>query len=157
MKHLVLLMLLLAGAFGVSAQGQHRDAMVVKTNGGETVNFYFDQKPEMTFSGENVEITAASNKVLYAMSEVAQIYFDEGTGIEDTETVSDIRFYFAGDLLRAEGLEPESLIGIYSVGGVLMVNAQADENGAASISTEAFPQGIYIVRTNKISYKIVKG
>lgn len=156
MKHLTLVMLLLVGALGASAQQQQKDAMVVETTAGEKVLFFFEEKPEMAFAGDVAEITTTTDKVQYPLEEVKRIYFDEKSGIAQTEA-DETRFYFDGNTLRVEGLEVGEQIGLYAVGGALLRSAKADADGRVDLSTESLSTGVYIVKTKSISYKIVKG
>jgi len=156
MKHLFMLVLVLAGWIAVPASAEEKEAMVVETNGGTNVVFFFDEKPEMTFSGENVEIKSTKESVLYPMNEVEQVKFEMRTvGIENTLADSDISFRFEGQLI-VEGLNPTTPVAVYSLNGTQCLEGKADDNGKAVLPTETLSPGVYIVKANKISFKIIK-
>lgn len=156
MKYFVLCMLMFAGWLSVPASAEEREAMVVETKGGDRVLFLFEQKPEMTFSGESVEIKSAEETVLYPMEDVAQIKFEQITsGIGSAET-GDVSFRFSGGQLEADGLTPQSAVTVYSAGGTVMLRGKADAGGRAVLPTGSLQKGIYIVKTDKVTYKIVK-
>lgn len=156
MKHLLMLVLVLAGWIAVPASAEEKEAMVVETTSGNNVVFFFDVKPEMTFSGENVEIKSTAESVLYPMKEVAQIKFENRPdGVENTLADKDISFRFERNL-TVEGLNPASSVTVYSLNGTLCLEGQADDNGQAVLSTETLTPGVYIVKANNISFKIVK-
>ncbi len=149
--------MLLIATLGAGAQSQSKDAMVVETKGGERVEFYFDQKPEMTFQDEYVNIAAGEQTVQYAMADVTRVYFQEGTGTGVSSAKAEsVRFFFGGDQLRAEGLTPGTQVSVYTVGGTLAAKAGAGSDGTATLSTAGLSKGVYLVKANKVSYKFVK-
>lgn len=118
--------------------------------------FFFDQKPEMTFSGANVEINSTAETVMYPMNDVMQIYFDQTvTGIGKT-ALGEMSFRFADGQLSIEGLSPATAITVYSAGGAVCLQGKADANGRAELSTGTLSRGVYVVKTGKVTYKIVK-
>lgn len=129
--------------------------MVVETTGGDIVSFLFDTKPEMTFSGENVEIKSTSETVLYPMNTVARITFDEIAGINAADQ-NDVIFYFNNDELTASGLKPLSEVIVYSIDGTIRLRGNVDTNGVATLSLKDLQGGIHIVKTGNITYKIIK-
>lgn len=156
MKYFVLLMLMFTGWLSVPASAEEREAMVVETKGGDEVLFLFEQKPEMTFSGENVEIKSTKETVLYPMEDVAQIKFEQiSTGIGNVNA-GDVSFRFTDGQLEAEGLAPQSAVTVYSADGTARLSSKADASGKAMLQTDSLPKGIYIVKTDKVTYKIIK-
>ncbi len=157
MKHLSLLILLVLAVTGLSAQTEEtKEAMVVETKGGERVEFYFDQKPVMTFLSEDVSIASDDKTVQYPMSDVKRVFFDKiATGLSKTEAES-VRFFFDGDMLRAEGLKPQSVLAVYTVGGSLVAKTVTASDGTARQSTAALQKGMYIVKADKVTYKFLK-
>lgn len=157
MKYFLLLMLALPGWFATPVSAEGKGAMVVETKGGDKVLFYFAQKPEMAFSGADVEIKSTAETVLYPMSDVAQIKFDEEatSGITNLKS-GNVSFRFTDGQLTVEGLAPASLVAVYSTGGVLCLQGKADGSGRVVLSTGALTRGAYIVKTDKVTYKIVK-
>lgn len=157
MKHLLMLVLLLAGWIAVPASAQEKEeVMVVQTKGGENVVFRFPEKPEMTFSGADVKIQSTKESVLYPMKDVAQVKFETiSAGVENALADSGLSFRFDGDL-TVEGLNAGTAVAVYSLNGVQCLGGQADINGKAVLPTETLSPGVYIVKTNKVSFKIVK-
>lgn len=130
--------------------------MVVETNEGKKVSFFFDQKPELSFSGENVEIVSTAENVLYPMSDVAQIYFEQiSLGVNDA-TLGGTSFHFTDGQIMVNGLAPDSVIAVYSANGTLCLQGRADGDGNAVLSTETLSGGMYIVQTSKVNCKIIK-
>lgn len=151
-----MLTLLLAGWIAFPTSAEEKEAMVVETKGGSSVVFFFDEKPEMTFAAENVNIESTKETVLYPMNEVDQVRFEKrSVGVENTIGDSEISFRFEGDLI-VEGMNPESTVAIYSLNGTLHLEGKADGNGKAVLPTETLVPGIYVVKADKISFKIVK-
>lgn len=152
-----MLVLLLACWIAVPASAQEtEEVMVVETKGGEDVVFRFPEKPEMTFSGENVKIQSTKETVLYPMNEVAQVKFEtRSAGVENAMADNEVSFRFDGDL-TVEGINAGTAVTVYSLNGVQCLEGKADSNGKVVLPAGTLAPGVYIVKTNKLSFKIVK-
>lgn len=151
-------MLVFAGWFATAASAQdEKDAMVVETKTDGRVVFFFDENPEMAFSGGSVFFETTSEKVDYPMSDVTEIKFErvKTSGIDDA-SLREVRFFFTDDRLTVEGLNPSALVTLYSVDGSARLQDTADADGTAVLPTGTLPKGVYVVTADKVTYKLVK-
>lgn len=54
------------------------------------------------------------------------------------------------------GAEPGSVAQIFSLNGHQTQSARVGDSGSVSLDTTGLPAGIYIIKTNKSSFKLVK-
>lgn len=156
MKQLLLFVLAFSGWLATPALAAGDGAVVVETKSGEKVTFYYEAQPEITFAEADVEIKSSEQSVVYAMSDVAQIKFDDTiTGI-GAVSKNETRFTFSGTQVIIEGLAPQSKVAVFAADGKLWKQGSADANGKATLALGELTKGVYVVKTNKVSYKIVK-
>ena len=65
-------------------------------------------------------------------------------------------FRLAPGEIAISGAEPGSQAQVYALGGRQVLSARVGQDGSVSLSTTGLKAGIYIVKTNKSSFKIVK-
>ena len=58
--------------------------------------------------------------------------------------------------ISLNGLVPNSRVSIYDSGGHLTQSADANADGSLQLSMESLSTGVYIVRTEKTSFKIIR-
>ena len=155
MKQLLLLVLAFTGWLATPASAAN-GAVVVETKSGETVTFYYETQPEITFTEGDVEIKSTEQSVVYAMNDVAQIKFDDTlVGIESVNK-NETRFTFRGSQLVIEGLTPQTEVAVFAADGKLWKQGAADATGKVTMAMGDLTKGVYVIKTNKVSYKIIK-
>jgi hypothetical protein len=150
MKKLLFIISLLAIAG--TATAQH---MVVETAGGNEV-FTLENLKQITFNGTTVNIEDNTGTVYSAtMGDINRIYFDDQSSVADIE-------YQGGNLV--EYISPDeisidcnagSTVTVYSLTGAQMITRRMNTQGGI-ISIAGLPQGIYIVKTEERTTKIIK-
>lgn len=156
MKQLLLFVLAFSGWLAAPAFAAGDGAVVVETKSGEKVTFYYEAQPEITFADANVEIKSSEQSVVYAMNDVAQIKFDDTIAGIDDVSKNETRFTFSGTQLIIEGLAPQSKIAVFATDGKMWKEGTADANGKVTMAMGELTRGVYVIKTNKVSYKIVK-
>ena len=139
-------------AIAGTATAQH---MVVETAGGNEV-FTLDNLKQITFNGTTVNIEQSNGaKSSASMGDIKRIYFDDMSSIADINAQGgDLVEYLSHDDIAINS-EAGSMVAVYSLTGAQLLTRRIDTQGEA-ISIAGLPQGIYIVKANERTTKIIK-
>lgn len=150
MKKLLFILSLIA--FAGTATAQH---MVVETAGGNEV-FTLDNLKQITFNGTTVNIEQSNGaKSSASMGNIKRIYFDDMSSIADINAQGgDLVEYLSHDDIAINS-EAGSMVTVYSLTGAQLLTRRIDTQGGI-ISIAGLPQGIYIVKANERTTKIIK-
>ena len=151
MKRLLFIISLLAIAG--TATAQH---MVVETAGHEDNVITIENLKQITFDGTtvNIELTDGSNSSA-SMGDIERIYFGDLSSIADINSQDEnLVTYISTDEIAINS-NGGSLVAIYNLTGAQLLIRRIDTQGEA-ISIAGLPQGIYIVKANGRTTKIIK-
>ena len=150
MKRLLLIIsfITMAGA----ATAQH---MVVETASGNEV-FTLENFKQITFDGTTVNIEQNDGTTSSAfMGDIERIYFADMSSIADINAQgSNLVEYLSHDEIAINS-NGGSVVAIYRLTGAQLLTRRIDTQGEA-ISIAGLPQGIYIVKANERTTKIIK-
>ena len=151
MKKLLFIISLLAIAG--TATAQH---MVVETAGQENKVFSLESLKQITFDGITVNIEQTDGtKSSASMGDIERIYFGDFSSISDINAQSgNLVEYISHDEIAINS-EAGSTVVIYGLTGTQLLTRRIDTQGEA-ISIAGLPQGIYIVKANGRTTKIIK-
>ena len=151
MKRLLFIISLLAIAG--TATAQH---MVVETAGHEDKVITIENLKQITFDGTTVNIEQTDGTTSSAsMGSIKRIYFDDMSSIADINAQGgDLVEYLSHDDIAINS-EAGSMVTVYSLTGAQLLTRRIDTQGEA-ISIAGLPQGIYIVKANGRTTKIIK-
>ena len=151
MKKLLFIISLLVMAG--TATAQH---MVVETAGHEDKVFTLENLKQITFDGITVNIEQSNGaKSSASMGDIKRIYFDDMSSIADVNAQgNNLVEYLSHDDIAINS-EAGSMVTVYSLTGAQLLTRRIDAQGEA-ISIAGLPQGIYIVKANGRTTKIIK-
>ena len=159
MKHkLFFLLALLLMCNGLRAQ----NAVVIHQTNGQTVNYFFIQKPKVTYAGDCLIMSTTENTVQYSLRSLRKIEFadvDDSAiidGIQPSTAVKGLMFSFRQSTINVANAEAGSCVLLYDAEGKCLAEQSVDEQGRCTLSTEALPRGVYVIQIGQTSYKIVK-
>lgn len=140
-------------AMATVATAQH---MVVETAGHEDKVFTLENLKQITFSGTTVNIEQTDGTTSSAsMGSIERIYFSDLSSIADINAQGgNLVEYLSFDEIAINS-EAGSTVAIYSLTGAQLLSRRIDTQGE-TISIAALPQGIYIVKANGRTTKIIK-
>lgn len=133
---------LMAGASTAMAEEL---SLKVTLNDGNIRTFTLTDKPVVTFGATDMKITAPGAEVTYPRADVRNITFVDN----DTLSVIDgftCNYYYDGTEFRCDGSD----IAVYDMNGRLVLN------GRDRVSTASLPKGIYVIKANNTTIKIIK-
>ena len=151
MKKLLFIISLLAIAG--TATAQH---MVVETAGQENKVFSLESLKQITFDDTTVNIEQTDGtKSSASMGDIERIYFGDFSSISDINALSgNLVEYISHDEIAINS-EAGSTVAIYNLTGMEMIIRRINAQGE-TISIAGLPQGIYIVKANEKTTKIIK-
>ena len=151
MKKLLFMISLLA--LTGTATAQH---MVVEKSGAENEVITLGALKQITFNGTTVNIEQTNGtKSSASMGDIERIYFADLSSIADINSQDEnLVTYISTDEIAINS-NGGSLVAIYNLTGAQLLTRRLDVQGEA-ISIAGLPQGIYIVKANERTTKIIK-
>lgn len=140
-------------SLATAATAQH---IVVKTVEGEDKVFTLEHLKQITFDGTTVNIEQTDGtKSSASMGDIERIYFSAPSSIADINAQdNNLVEYLAHDEIAINS-EGGSTVAIYSLTGTQLLTRRINALGE-KISIASLPQGIYIVKANERTTKIIK-
>ena len=152
MKRLFTLIILMVAMLPAFSQ-----RIVVEKNNNATQAVDLHNFQRITFNGSVLNIlqtngTATSTE----MSDIVRIYFDDYTRINEVDfnDGKELVAYISPDEI-AVNCEAGEEIAIYNISGTLVLKERQDSEGG-SISIANLPKGLYLLRANSQTVKILK-
>ena len=151
------LLLLLATVLTANA-ADAKWCLVVESAAGETIAIGADQKPVIKTVADGYELRYGETVTAFTWSQLKKVT------VKETEPTTTAIGKVQAETLQAQtgeiavrGAQPGSVAQIFSVGGQLLQSARVGDDGSVSLSTSNLPVGqVYIIKTSKTTFKIVK-
>ena len=133
--------------------------LVVLTKDGGKTEFVLSEKPKVLFEGKSLRITSSKADVTYTLSDILRFTYinTDPTGINqlaETEDPTEVS-YQDGTLVLSQ-LKEGTVVGVYSLDGKKVQQLRASHKGTYRLSLSSLPKGVYIVKADTITYKIMK-
>ena len=140
-------------AFAGIASAQH---IVVEKKDSNNEAFLFENLKQITFNGTTVNFEMTDGVTSCAsMDSIERIYFDDLSSIADINAFSnDLIEHISPDEIAINS-EAGSTATIFNLAGVQMMSRRISTRGEA-ISIAGLSKGIYIVKANEKTIKIIK-
>ena len=135
-RMLTIMAILILSGIGLTAYAQN--AVAIHQKDGKVAMFAFTEKPVVTYSGSNLMLTTTKTTVQYHIQ------------------MPEEQFYFNNGTLVISGGQPGAPVTLYSINGTKVGQWRLDSNGRAEISLQMLGRDIYIVKTNRFSFKFQK-
>ena len=150
------LLLLLATVFTAHAADKQW-CLVVESAGGETIAIALSQKPLIETQSDGYKLTYGESAAEFTWSQLKKLSLEEteptATAVKD---VKNAAFQLTPGQIAVSGAQAGTLAQVYTIGGRQVLSERVADNGTVTLSTAGLPAGIYIIKTNKSSFKIVK-
>lgn len=147
-------------AMGAQAVESVAHTLVITKKSGETVEYKFADRPVATFSGDDMTITLAlsGQSFAYPVAQVATLTVTPQTlGIDDTSLSSTtLTFDYDGIILKCHGLNAGATMSLFNLGGTMLANTAASDEGTAVINLSDLAPGIYVISAGSESFKFIK-
>lgn len=142
--------------------GTSKCALVVLTKDNKQHEFRLaGSKPQVMFEATSLKVIMASKiEAEFAFSDIIRFYYvnRDPSGIDDLsidQNPTEIGFQEDGVLVISQ-MKKDAVVNIYSLDGKLVQQIKARHAGTCRISLSSLPKGVYIVKADTITYKIMK-
>lgn len=134
-----------------------RKFLVVETKDHVKTTYMLARKPEVTFEGNDLRIVSWDADVTYNLADILRFTYETQsvTGVSELRDEQAAVNYEDGQLVIS-GIKAGASVGIYSIDGKLVQQLTAHRSGTYRLSLSHLPQGVYIVKADNITYKIMK-
>ena len=154
-KSYLFLFLLLYATAGMTAE--KKNAVILWYTNGEK-HTYLNTNPELTFSGEDIVITANGTSLTYKGTSIEGVSFEkvDVTAIDAVISDSQQSIMMDNGMIKCMMLPAYSIVEIVTADGRTIISGKADFNGCFSVETSSIGSGLYIIKTKRGSLKIRK-
>lgn len=135
-----------------------QNTLTVFQKDGQTVSFGFSQKPVVTFTDSSLVVTSTETQVEYLLSKVQKFVLTE-----DPTKVNQVQDELRKPVLELDdyqvnisGAKPDATVRVLSADGKVLSTYKTDSDGSVTFSISELPVGTYIIRSNDLSFKILK-
>lgn len=131
-------------------------SLILLLKDGTTQTYELAEQPVITVVGAELKIVANHADVSIPLSDVMRYTFQKRTtGIDEVDTNQEVIDYKDG-VLTLSGLETGTPISLYAIDGRLLQAHTVADDGTYRQSLASLRQGVYVVKVNHKSYKIMK-
>ncbi len=150
---LSLFLFLLGSSDIANAQSQK---LIIWQKSGDKVYYNLEENPKVTFSETDMVIATKSFTISYPIEQLLRYTYDiTPTSIENT-TSNEMRISQKGDAMTFENLKQGCTIQVYSLDGTLVESKLTANERTITVSLGGYPAGVYLIKANGITYKILK-
>lgn len=155
-KSYLFLFLLLYATVGMTAE--KKNAVILWYTNGEKHTYLLNTNPELTFSGEDIVITANGTSLTYKGTSIEGVSFEkvDDTAIDAVISDSQQSIMMDNVMIKCMMLPAYSIVEIVTADGRTIISGKADFNGCFSVETSSIGSGLYIIKTKRGNLKIRK-
>ncbi|MBR4897941.1 MAG: T9SS type A sorting domain-containing protein [Prevotella sp.] len=142
----------------LSQAGHAENVLYINQKGQEPVKVMLSEKPEVTFDATSVKISTPAMTILYEDLE-SFTFGNEGVNPTeiDIEGKQYVQFSLVGDNnVSLSGLESGNSLRLFSLDGKALPVSATRNNNEIILHLGNLPSGVYIVKTDHQSFKIIK-
>lgn len=156
MKMKLLTQAFLLTMFLLSSTELCAQTLVVWQKNGQKAYYSLDERPKTTFTATDLFISTHMLTINYPLANVLRYTYESATGIDDISDNQGLSMSEDGADLILRNVKKDATVSVYSVGGKLISQQSADGNPLMTISLRRYPSGVYVIKHDDVSYKIVK-
>ena len=137
--------------------GEWRQTIIVTTLDGTTMEYFINKDTKVTIEKPNLVIETENVVLTYELESMKNVRYGKKfvtDGIHSTTLSDNQPFTLEDETLFFKDLPENTKIGIYTTDGKTIVSRQC--SGDASLPLNNLTAGIYLVKINNESYKILK-
>lgn len=159
MKRLLKVTLLLLASVVLAVPLRAADnpvTLVVLTRDNAQHMFVLADKPEVTFVKNDMVVTCVNSTTTFSLPDVIRFTYKYATDAVEELTEDKTTVNFQDGAIIIDKLRAGAAVAVYSVDGKLMRKLTAREGGSYRLDLGELPTGVYIVKANRVTYKIAK-
>ena len=133
------------------------NTLVVKLKNGAETTFVLKDKPNVTFEGTDLKVVTEKETVAFALSDVLRFtYIKKNPSGIDEKVVDPTEVGYKDGVLVISQLKQGASVDIYSLDGKLLRQLTAHRSGTYRLNLSELPKGVYLVKADNVTYKIMK-
>jgi hypothetical protein len=139
------------------SDGEDRKFLVVETKDHVKTAYMLADKTQVRFAGANLRVVSSKADVTYQLSDILRFTYEtrSTTGISELRTTQAEVDYKDGQLVIS-GIKAGGSVNVYSLEGKLVKQLTAQRSGTYRFSLASLSKGVYIVKADNVTYKIMK-
>jgi hypothetical protein len=138
----------------LSLQAEPLLVVHIKGANKRTISITLEEKPIITFEGENLIVTTKNNRGSFPLEFVDYYEIAESTtSIEQPQSHPQKTVIANGHVVISQ-LADGSKVRVYTIDGKQVGNYTAGNTGQVDIDLKALPKGIFVISSPGISFKI---
>lgn len=155
MKKIIILLLAFASVLTVAAKPIINLAVYAKD--GLKVLYALEEKPKITFTDADLIITTKGVEVSYPLKDMARLTYENKEVTEIKNLYDDkTSFTLNGESIIFPCLKTKDVVSLYATNGTLIFKKDISTDGEYAFSLSDVERGVYIVKVNSLTYKIMK-
>ena len=161
---LLLLLVMLFGmhmnTYSKTASEDEMNYIIVWDRDGGSISFALEEKPcfKYCFDISVVKCETTKQTIEIPIDDVYKYTLSSEPEIPTliNETSVEGKMTYGADMIYLSKFAPTSKVYLYTIDGVTIANYAIDADGNLVISTASLAAGVYIIKVNNISCKIIK-
>ena len=141
----------------IAQDGVWRTTIVIKTLDGGKAEYLIDKDTKVSIEQPNLIIETDGMVLTYALESMNQVSYGRkfiSSGISSLALDEGNPVSMEKEMLFLSGLPENTQVDVYNAEGKIMMSHR--HSGSAQVSLHMLPAGIYFVRFNNETYKILK-
>lgn len=138
------------------SESAHAQRLVIWQKDGSKVSYNLDEQPKTTFTTEDLVITTMTTTINYPLAKIQRYTYEGGTlSVRDVKP-DGISISHDGNLVIVKGLANGKTVAVHRVDGVQLLAKRSDGSDRLTLSLEKLPAGVYVIKADEITYKLLK-
>jgi len=131
-------------------------ALKIWQSDGQVMTISLDDEPKTSYSDGNLIIKTNKTTVTFPLEKVLKYtYVTDPTGISSPQTVSS-KLSSDGQTLTFTGLRANTQIALFNMAGQLLRTINSGDQSKTVVSLSNLPVGVYVVKVNGVTFKMMK-
>lgn len=133
-----------------------QNCLSIHQKDGEKFSYLFRDKPVITYTESELVLTTTKVQVSFPIRKVTKFTFEDVDAAVKPIEKAEATYNLSEEGVIITGAVPGSPVSVYSLDGKIITTFQIDTDGNLCFSIDEFPQGIYIVKSESVSFKLLK-
>lgn len=137
------------------------NVMIAHLKNGLVAEFLFKYEPVITFTDTDIVLTTTMGSITYPLANLTKFTFSKKdlptTEVEEIEEdVRKVTFSIDEYTINIDGAKADEAVHVIATDGKVVGAYKTDQDGVLSFSIADLPDGTYIIRSEEITFKILK-
>lgn len=128
-------------------------------NDGQQILYMLDKHPKIHYSNDDVVLTTDDLKIEYPIGNLNMVTFENDSIVNQIENINGKPMEYINmekNYISFDGFSPNSIVSLYCINGSQIESYKINNQGSLFINIDEHPKGIYIIKINNTSIKVLK-